>query len=356
MRDFLLTGFAILISCATFAQTEVSKYLPGVTPEGATYFLPSTSLKITILIEKTTYKPGDFCKYAERYLNMKGVPYEPMTSYKISSVTMSPFGKPDKNKCYSIKFNVKSSTTNVTLSDDGLLLAINATAVKKNDNKSFVSAPKAEPLNPNKYLNEEILAAGSTAKMAELTAQAIYDIRDSKDQLNKGQADNMPKDGEQLNVMLKNLETQETALTQLFTGTMAKDTTEQTMTFDLDKSSSKQILFRFSKKMGMTDADDLGGSPYYISIEDEHTVPPVDNVAAKKQKKPENGVYINIPGKVSVKIFNDSNVFASGEFSAAQFGNTEVLSDKLFNKKYTTHVIIDPTTGGLLKLDAEQPK
>ena len=64
-------------------------------------------------------------------------------------------------------------------------------------------------------MNEDILSAGSSAKMAELCALEIYDIRDSKSLLNKGQADFMPKDGEQLRIMLANLETQENALMQL---------------------------------------------------------------------------------------------------------------------------------------------
>ena len=40
-------------------------------------------------------------------------------------------------------------------------------------------------------MNQEILSAGSNAKIAELTAEEIYDIRDSRTALIKGEADNM---------------------------------------------------------------------------------------------------------------------------------------------------------------------
>ena len=35
-------------------------------------------------------------------------------------------------------------------------------------------------INPRDFLTEEILMAGSTAKMAELVAKEIYNIRESK--------------------------------------------------------------------------------------------------------------------------------------------------------------------------------
>ena len=45
----------------------------------------------------------------------------------------------------------------------------------------------------------------------------------------------MPKDGEQLKIMLAQLNTQERALTQAFEGTTVKDTTEQVVTIIPEK-------------------------------------------------------------------------------------------------------------------------
>ena len=53
-----------------------------------------------------------------------------------------------------------------------------------------------------------------------LIAKEIYNIRESKNALVRGQADNMPKDGEQLKIMLANLEEQEAAMTEMFSGTL----------------------------------------------------------------------------------------------------------------------------------------
>jgi hypothetical protein len=46
----------------------------------------------------------------------------------------------------------------------------------------------------------------------------------------------------------------------------------------------------------------------------------------------------------------------TNEFPAAQFGNTELLSAALFNKRYTTHLWLNPLSGAVERLDAEQPK
>ena len=103
-------------------------------------------------------------------------------------------------------------------------------------------------------------------------------------------------------------------------------------------------------------ADDLSGSPYYINIKDLKTVPDAGPDDGKKKKEREDGIYVNVPGKILVEILNGSNTIADAEFSAGQFGRVELLSGDLFNKRFTTHLWLNPITGGVEKLEAEQPK
>ena len=117
---------------------------------------------------------------------------------------------------------------------------------------------------------------------------------------------------------------------------------------------TKDIVFRFSKKLGIVDADDMGGSPVYISVEDLHTLPQTDTEAAKKKKFSEKGVYYNIPSKAVVRLTDSSaSTIASKECEIAQFGKTELLSDALFNKKNTTKVSFFQTTGGIKSIEGE---
>ena len=159
--------FSILPS---FAQTQISEYQPGVTPEGAVYFLPKTAIRINLLVEKTTYKPGDFAAYAQRYMRLNDVSMEPSTQHRIIHIQMIPEGVADSTKAFAIKFNAKTVAANVALSDDGRLLAINAEPAPAQPLKPFVPAPRPKTINPRQLMNQEILSASSTAKMAELTA------------------------------------------------------------------------------------------------------------------------------------------------------------------------------------------
>lgn len=357
MKKFLFAAL-LMLPCMAAAQTEISKYKPGVTPEGFVYFLPKTALRIVVQVEKTTYTPGDFCKYADRYLRLKNVRNEASVSYKVNTIAMTSFGVADTAKCYAVKYNPKNATANVELADDGRLLAINEKAPLNTVPDKFIPARKPQAVNPRQYMNEDILTAGSMAKMAELTALEIYDIRDSKNQLTRGQADFMPKDGEQMKIMLEQLATQEEALMQMFTGTVTKDTTEHVFLYYPDRVTNRQILFRLSNKLGIVAADDLAGAPYYISVSDESNLPEAAPGDDKKKKKVavEDGIYVNVPGKIKVNIAEGNNKLASFDFMAGQFGYTELLSGDLFNKRFTTHLILNPITGGVAKLEAEQPK
>lgn len=338
------------------AQTASSYYMPGVTTEGAVYFLPKTAVTITVQVEKTSYTPGDFCKYAERYLRVKDVSPDPSVSYSITAIRQEAVAVADTAKRYAVKFDAKTSATNVRLSDDGILLAINAEPRKLPASQPFVPAPRPAAVNPRQYMSEEILVAGSTAKMAELTAQDIYEIRESRNLLVRGQADNMPKDGEQLRLMLSQLDQQDRSMTSLFTGVITKDTTEYTLTVIPDKEIPREVLFRFSRKLGLVDKDDLSGTPYYIIIEDLKSVPPPEPMDPKKKGKQVAGIYVNVPGKMRSTISDMQKPILTTDFPAGQFGNTELLSGALFNKRYTTHLWLDPLSGAVEKLEAEQPK
>ena len=348
------------------AQTLLSEYQPGVTQEGAIYRLPKTAVAVTVRAVKTTYTPGDFAKYAQRYLRLNNVSTEPSTKNEVISVQQTAFAIADTTKTYAVKFDSRTVAANIQLSEDGCLLGINSPSSLPLPEVRGVystggnySLPVREgAASARQYLTEEILAAGSTAKMAELTAQEIYDIRENRNLLIKGQADFMPKDGEQLKLMLNQLQRQDESLTSLFAGTIRRDTTERTFIVCPAKPVDRQVLFRFSQLRGLVDADDLSGVPYYINVEDLKTVPSlvVDAAAKKKQKPSEKGIYVNVPSKMRVTILQGNDLVDTAEHPAPQFGHVELLSDQLFNKRYTTHLLLNPVSGAVDRLEAELPK
>lgn len=336
------------LSLTATAQTEVEPFVPGSTLEGVAYYLPRTAFRVTVIAEKTTTKPGDFYKYADRYLRLQNVPTEESVQWNLKSITLEPFGKPDKNKAFSIKLKSKTVAPLVGLSRDGLLLSINCDA----DESFLPDLPKPEkgaaPENPRSYMTQEIIAAGSTAKMAELCAQEIYDIRDSKNSLIRGEADNTPKDGAQLKLMLDQLDKQASVLESLFSGTTQTDTEVFSFFYDPQQETNRDVLFRFSQKLGVVDADNLAGEPVIASIKVLETIPTSvpSEETAKKRAKMEHGVYYNVPARTKINVSYNGQEYVSMETPMAQFGIVEILSNTLFDKKTNTQVTFFQTTGG----------
>ena len=347
---------------AAAGQTLLSEYRPGVTPEGAVYFLPKTALRVSVLVEKTTYTPGDFAPYAQRYLRMADVSQDPSTSFRVADIVVTPCPVPDTTKVYAVKFDARTVASRMTLSDDGRLLALNVEDAGDAETPAFfIPAPRQEEVNPRQFMGQEILSCGSTAKMAEMTAQEIYDLRDNRTLLIKGQADFMPQDGRQMELMLSQLDRQDRALTSLFVGTTRRDTTEHVLWVipsALDSlASTRQILFRLSQMKGLVEADDLSGAPFYYSI-DDITQLPAPEEEGKRGKKVKNapGIYVNVPGRLRFTLYDGIKPILTQEHPAPQFGQTMLLGGSLFNKRYTTRLLLDPLTGAMLRLDADEPK
>lgn len=331
------------------AQTESVRYTAGSNTEGVTYYLPKTALQITVRVRHITRTAGEFGKYADRYLRMNNV-IENEDSYReIDDIEVKEIGIPDTEKIFTVKFSQNSSGHNIRLSNDGIIMSVNASLP--------VNVPVEEKLpvlsvraNPKRYLTEEILLSGSKAKMAELTAKEIYSIRESKNAITRGQADNMPKDGESLKIVLKALNEQEDALMQLFTG--ITDTVislySLTVTPENGQEINQSILFRFSRKLGLLSSSDLAGSPVYYSLKDLNLV--AAPAEGKKKTSKWNGIVCNIPAKARLSIYNNKESFYDETLSVAQWGNTEVLSSQLFKKGADTQVIFDTATGAVKQI------
>ena len=365
-NSLLLT---LLLSASSLLAQGLDNYKPGITDEGMVYNLPKTGLKITIDVERKKYTPGEFVDYAELYLSSKGVSQTENEKYRLLNLKLEAFGTPDTTKCYAVRFNKDKTNTNALLTDDGILLAINSDEAKPatagNNFKRGMVKPYSEDhkhLNPHDFMSQDILSAGSIGKMAQLTAEEIYEIRDSKNQLNRGQADFMPQDGAQLRLMLQNLNEQEAALTQTFLGETVCDTATYVITYIPEKEVTNDVLLRFSENLGLLDKTDIAGAPYYITIKDLHTIPAEEEPTGKVKKKPENGLWINIASRASIVIaaspeIGTGNALTKQQLNAemplAQFGRTEILSDELFSKKFITLVELSPLTGSVIKMQSK---
>lgn len=352
MKKFVfLTLFAAAAVTAT-AQTDVTAYTPGITAEGVTYCLPRTALKITVTATEQIFVPGEFSRYAERYLKLSGLSDKEQHTWTITGIEVEPYGTPDSGQMYTIKIDPKSAASRVQLTKDGLIAAINTQVSSVPNTPAPAAQPQAKSVNPHDYLTEDILLAGSTAKMAELTAKEIFDIRESRNEITRGQADYIPNDGESLKFLLQNLEKQENALMLLFTGETKTMTHTASYVIIPQESLTKKVLFRLSDKLGLTDAENLAGAPVYIDIQNLNLLPvPVESGKKASSKSAATGVRYCVPGRAAVKIYDNLSTYYDREISIAQFGNTETLATGLFSKSATTKVIFDTATGNVKSIE-----
>lgn len=346
----IFIALLLLIALPLAAQTNVSAFLSG-TAEGVTYYLPKTTIEITVEAECITRKPGEFHRYADRYLRLSNVISAEEKFWELKSVSVSSSGKPDKEKMYTVKLN-GSTAGNVRLTPDGIIESINLPHREK-EQAQQPEQKKAQRTDPKQYMTEEILQATSTAKMAELVAKEIYAIRESKLAITRGHSDNMPKDGVSMQLVLNELGKQEKALLELFTGVTDTTRVNRTVKFTPTQESdtTKAILFRFSRKLGLVDKENLAGAPVYYDLRNLQSIqfPTTEEVKKKEIKK--EGVCYNIPGKAQFKIYATGKTHFEKEIPIAQFGVVEVLSKTLFNKGTSTKVLFDTATGGITSIE-----
>ena len=276
---------------------------------------------------------------------MNNVSADPDIYWTIDKLQTRVTGVPDKDNVYFVKLKDKTVAPLMELTEDGIVRSINMPLSGRTEPATKITATAQEIIDPRKFLTEEILMASSRAKMAELVAKEIYNIRESKNALLRGEADNMPQDGAQLKIMLDNLNLQERAMTEMFSGTLKEE--PQTFTIRLTpKEMDNEVAFRFSKRLGVVASDDLAGEPYYISITDLK-IPEDDG------KKKVDGVAYNVPGRAHITLTGNNKKLFDGELPITQFGTIEYLAPVLFNKNSTVKVLFDTATGGLIKVDRE---
>jgi len=324
---------------------------------GVTYFLPKTVLAVEVNYNKITQKAGLYAKYAEKYLGLKeqSVVFEDQVYYTLNTINVESRGVVDKDASYLVEFKSKTTSPFVYLTADGLICTINADYTPEfvNDNKTTVASPALEQstISAHSIYTEEYLQAGSVSKMAEVAAKQIYKLRESRTDLLTGDAENVPRDGEGMKILLANLEAQEKALVELFTGTTSVESFDSKFEIEPLTNIDKEVLFRFSKYLGIVDKDDLSGSPVYINIKNLENTENQEMVDPKRKTKETQSIVYNIPGKAAVEVFYGVNSLYRNNLPVVQFGSKQILASSLFDdKKVPVKIYFYPETGAVKQI------
>lgn len=346
----------LLSSTSLMAQTPIRQNALKSNKYGVVYSLPLTQLNFELIIRKTTYKRGEYYQYAKQYLSIDNPILEDKVEYNLESVTVQNRGIPNKYNSYLIEFKQNSAEPFVYLTKDGLLCSINTDApIIEKDANSKPQLENEVTANAQSLLTEEILLAGSSAKQAELIAKQIFALRLTRTDILTGEAVNMPPDGEAYKLVMNQINMQEKALVELFSGSVKTEysISEVSLIPGL-KNIDREVSFRFSEKLGQVNADDLAGEPVYLSLINKTPQPPVEltnKELRNLEKKFSEGVVYNIPSKAQLTLSYKNNTLLNTEVDIVQYGTQDVLTKRMFDsRKQPVKVEFYPHLGAIKQI------
>ncbi|NDW10047.1 DUF4831 family protein [Dysgonomonas sp. 520] len=361
MKNIFGLLFLFLSAQAIQGQNTVKLNAVKANNYGVAYTLPKTAIKITADVTKTIRKTGEYYQYADRYLNISNPITKDEVIYSIDNITFETYGIPDRNESYLVEFKSNWVAPYVTLTEDGLICAINADAEFSPEKENpLATVTKNNIDNPKSYFTEEMLRSGSTGKQIELIAKQIYLLRETRTNILTGEADNMPPDGNAYKIVMEQIDRQEKALTSLFSGTEEVESiTRREFTVIPDEEDiNRQVVFRFSSKLGIVEANNLAGAPVYLSLinkEPREELFLSDKEQKALEKKYSNGLIYNIPAKANLKIEYGNKAVVNNMIDVVQYGSKEVFTPKEleFKKDKSLQVIFYPDLGAIKKTNGQ---
>lgn len=350
-------AIAAMIACVPCAAQTSQKISAGKANEyGLAYSLPRTAFDIYIEAELSEEHPGEFYNYARKHLGITDAITTDSHSARVRSITIVPRGEADNNERWLAQFKAGTSAY-MTLTPDGTPVAINSDTEARTAAPQIPTAVAAKPTaletpSARQAVTQEMARSASTSKKAELAAQRIFELRETRSDILSGQADNPPADGAAMKLVLENLQAQEAALTAMFAGVKSSHTVVEKVSFVPDSTDASGIVIaRLSAIDGIIPADNLAGAPITLTykIVEEGTLP----LTEKGEPKvfPKGGVAYRIPGRAELSISYGGKRIGGDTYAVAQAGTVFGLNPALFtDKKEPYRVIFDPTTGGVTDL------
>lgn len=353
----LIGGTADVFSQANVERFEASK----LNDYGVVYSLPRTEIEVEAIVRKETYQPGPFAGYARTYLG-KSVKTDPSIRYSIRAIRVRSVGVADPEHKYVVEFRPGTVAPFVYLNNRGLICAINA-----GDGVEPYELPKEKsmedmlqnipfPNYPDPSFPQEYALAGSQSKKADIASKYLFDIREGKVDLMKGDVDAMPKDGASLKIALEALEMQEAATLALFEGMSSQEEFVYRVQVRPEAAMHNRTIFRFSEYYGPTSANDLSGAPVTMDLKVLENTAPQTAEEERKIEKGLKGIVYNVPGRAEVTISQDGKPLITRELPVVQFGQRQSLIPKLFKvrKSDNIQVVFDSETGSIQEIHGIQ--
>lgn len=355
MKKTIIALAALALAASAPAQTSTRLDAGKATDYGLVYSLPLTALDIYLEAELTQEHPGEFYNYARRHLGINDAIKSDALSATLKSVTIVPRGVADSQQQWLAQFKNGSSVF-MTLSPDNIPMGINANGAPS----TTPTVPAAQAAAPSplegpaarQAVTQDMARSASVSKKAELAAQRIFELRETRSDILSGQADNPPADGDAMKLVLDNLAAQEAALTAMFAGVSTTRTVVEKVTFIPDSTGTdSKVIARLSAVDGIVEPDNLAGAPITLDVKilERGELPLTEK--GEPKAFPKGGVAYRIPGTAQVSVSYAGRSIASAEVPLAQLGVVFGLNPALFSDKRQPYsVTFDTATGAVVKL------
>lgn len=326
------------------------------------YYSPKTEVNLDFMVEVEIQEAGPYAEYAEELLGVTDFVAESQTTYRLMNVQIGTTTKADKNRAHKVSADAGIPML-LTINDKGILKGYNIPYAAPQPSKKHDMPKKEDCCRPLIVppFSEDILKDSDSTDNAEVVAQQIYRIRETRTFLLSGEVEHTPADGASMKKVLEELDKQEHMLTELFVGKRFKHMDHRSFTIVPDTTEQ---LFFFSKELGFTDSDNIEADTIRVRMHlqaqtyAETTEEPVEEVTPKGKKgktvtpaKPElSPIVYNLPGSADVQVIYADHVLGSKTIQVAQLGIDIPLPKDLFTGEQLPVIVFNEKTGNIVSI------
>ena len=345
MKKLFVLLLGAMIVCSSYAQ------LLKENESAMVYYSPKTTLSLDFSYTIETCEPGIYAEYASDMLGVSQVVKESSTVCELKDVRIGTTTTADYDRPH--KVNAESGIPMLLhIYDKGLLISYNTEpeAKKVSPYKHETSTKQGVKSRITSTLPapypEEVLKASHLRAQAYEVAKQIFHIRESRMYLLTGEVEHAPADGKAMELVLAEMEKQESALTELFVGKRNTKTVHKIIR--IEPTEKNQPLF-FSAENGFTEGDNIDADTIWVkmSCQQQYAQP-----LGPKEKK--NGhlleIVYNIPGYCSVDVQYKGHSIASRTVPVAQLGVDMPLPENMFKGKELPKIIFSEKTGNIVSI------
>ncbi|GAB6279298.1 MAG: hypothetical protein STSR0006_13040 [Lentimicrobium sp.] len=369
--------YSLLIAYQTEAQINVTSVSSrSVKPEknGVFFSLPRKMIKVSVTVKEIENMKGPYAEYAEQLMGISNPIMQNTKEYELVDIKMETLVEPDPEQIFFIEIDDKSSKEeknfSVNLTSNGIIRSINGISSAKEAQliKEEYKVITQEDLfsmsvNPSLYHKVDTIIRIVTVdtntvkkrffntyfeeKSTEIKAREAADmvsrIREGRFNLLTGYQETNYSP-ETMKYMDEKLQLMVQEYISLFKGLKTEMLNTYTFYLIPDPNKLNQVVCKFSKESGISDATDNKGREVILNIRRSGTLTQMPNWASSVVDARSTLIPYRIPEMVRLSVNYLGKIYDEQLIALPQFG---IVSRVPFVK---SKIEFDPQTGCVVKI------